>query len=142
MRSRRLKVELNPNMAEAATPATDVPKARLKPLIGAAKPSRMACSSVLPSRANTAPCKVSTMPTKVPSKPSITSRPTKYGVSTGAGRATRSLSIRRRTEFCNETSSLPSQVPSSVISSRNSSNALLSESVAWRYLLSSTKPMP
>ena len=45
--------------------------------VDAARALRMACRSVEPSRANTAPLKVITMPKKVPSMPSITSKPTR-----------------------------------------------------------------
>ena len=64
-------------MADAATPATEVPKDKPRPLIGAASALRMAARSVEPSSANTAPLKVMTIPTKVPSMPSMTSRPTR-----------------------------------------------------------------
>ena len=64
-------------MAEAATPATEVPKATPRPLIGAARPALMDSSSVEPSSASTAPPRVSTMPMKVPSRPSMTSSPTR-----------------------------------------------------------------
>ena len=64
-------------MADAATPATEVPNDRPSPLMGAASAERMACRSVEPSSAKTAPLKVTTMPRKVPSMPSITSKPTR-----------------------------------------------------------------
>ena len=64
-------------MAEAATPATEVPNDSPRPRIGSAKAVRIACRSVEPSSVNTAPLKVTTMPMKVPSIPSITSRPTR-----------------------------------------------------------------
>jgi hypothetical protein len=64
-------------MAEAATPATEVPNDRPRPLMGSAKAPRMACTSAEPSSANTAPLKVSTMPKKVPSMPSMTNKPTR-----------------------------------------------------------------
>jgi hypothetical protein len=76
-RSRRASTDIRPSMAEAATPATEVPKARPRPWMGAASAARMACRSAEPSSANTAPRKVTTMPMKVPSMPSITSRPTR-----------------------------------------------------------------
>ena len=64
-------------MADAATPATEVPKARPKPLTGAASAARMVGRSVVLSSANTAPLRVTTMPRKVPSMPSNTSKPTR-----------------------------------------------------------------
>ena len=75
--SRRLRADISPNMAEAATPATEVPKASPKPLMGAANAARIACRSVLPSREKAAPFSVTTMPRKVPNMPSITNNPTK-----------------------------------------------------------------
>ena len=60
-----------------ATPATEVPNDRPRPRIGSASAARIACRSVDPSSANTAPLKVTTMPRKVPSMPSITSSPTR-----------------------------------------------------------------
>jgi len=67
--------DIRPSMAEVATPTTEVPKARPRPLMGAAKAVRMACRSAEPSSVKTTPLKVSTMPRKVPSMPSITSKP-------------------------------------------------------------------
>ena len=64
-------------MADEATPASEVPNARPRPLIGAAKAERIDCRSVVPSSAKTAPLSVTTMPKKVPNIPSITSSPTK-----------------------------------------------------------------
>ena len=98
--SRRLTADIKPSMAEVATPATDVPNDRPRPLMGAANAERMACKSVVLSSANTAPLSVTTIPRKVPSMPSITSRPTRYGVSAGPGKPTRSPSTRKRTVFC------------------------------------------
>ena len=66
---------MRPSMAEVATPATEVPKAKPRPLMGAASAARMACRSAEPSSANTAPLNVTTMPRNVPSMPSITSSP-------------------------------------------------------------------
>ena len=76
-RSRRHSADSRPSIAEAATPATEVPNASPNPLIGAASAARIACRSVVPSSAKTAPFKVTTIPRKVPSMPSITSRPTR-----------------------------------------------------------------
>ena len=84
-RSRRLSADISPSIAEAATPATEVPKASPRPLIGAASAARIACRSAEPSTANTAPRKVTIRPRKVPSMPSMTSRPTNVGVSAGPG---------------------------------------------------------
>ncbi len=74
-RSRRSSAVSRPSMAEAATPATDVPKASPSPLTGAERELRMADSSVALSSATPVPRSVSTMPMKVPSMPSSTSRP-------------------------------------------------------------------
>ncbi len=57
----------------------------------------MACRSVALCNATPVPLSVAIMPSSVPSMPSNTSKPTKYGVNTGAGNATRSPLIRRRT---------------------------------------------
>ena len=64
-------------MADAATPATDVPKDRPRPWIGAANAARIASRLDETSSATTAPWNVTTMPRKVPSMPSITSSPTR-----------------------------------------------------------------
>ncbi len=64
-------------MADAATPATEVPKATPRPFTGAASEARMVCRSVVFSSAITAPLSVTTMPRKVPSMPSSTSSPTR-----------------------------------------------------------------
>ncbi len=76
-RSRRLMAAMSPSMAEAATPATDVPNDRPRPLMGSASAARIDSRLVDVSRANTAPLKVTTIPRKVPSMPSMTSRPTR-----------------------------------------------------------------
>ena len=52
-RSRRHRADIRPSIADAATPATEVPKARPRPLTGAASEARMACRS---SR-SPAPCR-------------------------------------------------------------------------------------
>ena len=110
-RSRRLMADIRPSMADAATPATEVPNDRPRPLIGSASAERMACRSVEPSNANTAPLKVTTMPRKVPSIPSMTSRPTRYGVSAGPGRPPRSPSMRDRTALRSVGGTRSSQSP-------------------------------
>jgi hypothetical protein len=97
IRSRRYNAESSPSMAEVATPAIEVPNANPSPLTGAASESRIACRSVALSSAVPVPFSVATMPSSVPSMPSNTSRPTRYGVSAGPGKATRSPSTRRRT---------------------------------------------
>jgi hypothetical protein len=66
-----------PSIAEAATPATEVPNDRPSPLMGAASAERIDSRLVDASSANTAPLKVTTMPRKVPSIPSMTSSPTR-----------------------------------------------------------------
>ena len=76
-RSRRHRADSRPSIADAATPATEVPKASPNPLTGAASDARMACRSVVLSSAMTAPLRVTTMPKKVPSMPSSTSSPTR-----------------------------------------------------------------
>ena len=69
--------DIRPSIADEATPATDVPNANPKPLMGTEKAERIACRSVVPSKANTAPLSVTTMPKNVPSMPNITNNPTK-----------------------------------------------------------------
>jgi hypothetical protein len=64
-------------MAEVATPATEVPKARPRPLMGSEKAARIPATLLEPSSAKTAPLSVTTMPKKVPNMPSMTSKPTK-----------------------------------------------------------------
>ena len=64
-------------MAEVATPATEVPKAKPRPLMGSENAARTPAIELEPSSANTAPLSVTTMPKKVPSMPSMTSRPTR-----------------------------------------------------------------
>ena len=77
MRSRRQSADSRPSMAEVATPAIEVPKAKPRPLTGAASEARMACRSVALSSARPVPRSVTTIPRKVPSMPSKTSRPTR-----------------------------------------------------------------
>ena len=72
---RRTNTAPSPSMAEALTPAAEVPKARERPVIGAARPARSAATSPLAPRASRAPRRVSKRPRKVPSRPTITSRP-------------------------------------------------------------------
>ena len=66
-----------PSMADAATPATEVPNDRPRPLMGAASAPRIASRLDEASSAKTAPLKVTTMPKKVPNMPSMTNRPTR-----------------------------------------------------------------
>ncbi len=68
---------MSPSMAEVATPATEVPNASPRPLIGSENAARMPAMLLLPSSAKTAPLSVTTMPKKVPSMPSMTKRPTR-----------------------------------------------------------------
>ena len=96
-RSCRHNADSSPSIAEVATPAIDVPNAKLKPLIGAASEARIAARSVALSSAAPVPRSVVTMPSSVPSIPSSTSRPTRYGVNEGPGNAARSPSTRSRT---------------------------------------------
>ena len=64
-------------MAEAATPATEVPNDRPSPLMGADSAARIDSRLDEVSSADMVPLKVITMPRKVPSMPSMTSRPTR-----------------------------------------------------------------
>jgi hypothetical protein len=64
-------------MAEVATPAIEVPKAKPSPLIGAPSEPRIDCRSVALSSAMPVPRRVTIMPSKVPSMPSSTSKPTR-----------------------------------------------------------------
>ena len=66
---------ISPSMAEVATPATEVPKAKPRPLIGSENAARTPAMLFEPSSAKTAPLSVTTMPKKVPNMPSITNRP-------------------------------------------------------------------
>ena len=76
-RSRRHSADSRPSMAEAATPAIEVPKAKPRPFTGAASEARMASRSVALSSARPVPRRVAIMPSRVPSMPSNTSRPTR-----------------------------------------------------------------
>ena len=140
-RSRRAKLLIKPSMAEVATPATEVPKARPKPLMGSEKAARIPAMLLLPSSANTAPLSVTTMPKKVPSMPNMTSSPTRYGVSAGPGRATRSPSTRRRTGLCKAAGRRTSQSLRLSKSCGMSLKAWFKASVAWRYCCSSRAPI-
>ena len=64
-------------MADAATPATDVPNARPNPLMGSASAARIDSRLDETSMADTVPLNVTTMPKNVPSMPSMTSSPTR-----------------------------------------------------------------
>ncbi|MNT70587.1 hypothetical protein D3C72_2089920 [compost metagenome] len=77
IRSRRHNADNSPSIADVATPATEVPNAKPRPLTGAASEARMACRSVAVSSAMPVPRRVATMPRNVPSMPSSTSRPTR-----------------------------------------------------------------
>ena len=74
-RSRRHSADMRPSMADAATPATEVPKASPRPFTGAESEERTACRSVALSSARPVPLSVTTMPRKVPSMPSSTRKP-------------------------------------------------------------------
>jgi len=106
--SRRHSAETSPSIAEAATPASEVPNASPRPLTGAASEARMADTSDALSSAMPVPLSVTTMPTKVPSMPSSTSNPARYGVRAGPGSPVRSPSMRRRTAFRREGCRAPS----------------------------------
>jgi hypothetical protein len=62
-------------MADDETPAADVPKLRMRPLMGVLRPSRRAVTSLLAVSARRAPRSVSKSPMNVPSRPSMTKRP-------------------------------------------------------------------
>ena len=140
-RSRRAKLLIKPSMAEVATPATEVPKAKPKPLMGSENAARMPAMLLLPSSANTAPLSVTTMPKKVPSMPSMTSRPTRYGVSAGPGRATRSPSTRKRTGLCSDAGRCTNQSFRFCRLCGMSLKAWFKASVALRYCCSSRAPI-
>lgn len=131
-RSRRHSAASRPSTADVATPAIEVPKAKPRPFTGAASEPRIASMSVALSSARPVPRSVTIMPSRVPSMPSSTSRPTTYGVSAGAGRATRPPSIRWRTDgrrlACND----DSHADSPSLAADVSASAEASEAVAWR----------
>ena len=140
-RSRRLRADSKPSMAEAATPATEVPNDRPRPLMGAASAARIDSRLDDASSAKTAPWNVTTMPRKVPSMPSMTSRPTRYGVRAGPGSATRSPSMRWRTGLRSAGAMRPSQPARSEGGSAGPpARAAASDVVAARYCRSSCAP--
>ena len=112
-RSRRQSAASRPSAAAVAMPAIEVPKAKPRPLTGAASESRMACRSLAVSSAMPVPRNVAIMPSKVPSMPSSTSRPARKPDSAGAGKAARSPSMRRRTAPRRAGSMVDSQPPRS-----------------------------
>ncbi|MCY1218774.1 hypothetical protein D9M72_307250 [compost metagenome] len=119
-------------MADVATPATEVPKAKPSPFTGAASEARIACRSVAVSSAMPVPRSVDTMPRNVPSMPSSTSSPTRYGVSAGPGSATRSPSTRRRTAWRSPAGRRSSQPSRLAGASDRPCTACASPSVACR----------
>ena len=64
--------------------------------------------------------------------PSMTSKPTRYGVSAGPGRAVRSPSMRWRTAGCSEGCTPASQADRSVRGCESLFSAVASEAVAVR----------
>ena len=137
-RSRRHRADISPSMADAATPATEVPNDRPSPLMGAASAARIDSRLDEASSAKTAPLKVTTMPRKVPSMPSMTRSPTRYGASAGPGRGTRSPSIRWRTGLRKDECRRSSQPPRSTRGCCPSpASAMDSDEVAARNCISS-----
>ena len=139
-RSRRHSADTRPSMADAATPATEVPNARPRPFTGAASAARMVARSAVLSSACTAPCSVTTMPMKVPSMPSSTSRPTRYGVIVGPGRPWRSPSTRRRTALRSGAGTCASQADRSGGGAVRPCSPCCRPAVAWWKRRSSRPP--
>ena len=79
--ARRARAAARPSIADAETPAADVPKLRVSPCIGAARLPRRASTSPLLVSASRAPRRVSKRPRNVPRRPSMTRRPTTYPAS-------------------------------------------------------------
>ena len=140
MRSRRHSAVISPSMAEAATPATEVPNASPRPRTGADSASRMASSPSAPASAAPVPFRATTMPPKVPSMPSSTSRPLRYEASTGPGRPARAPSTRWRTASRNAAGSVASQSSSRAGVCESAPSAPASASVAREKRSSSQLP--